>query len=482
MNRRDEFKVYHVDEATWDTVWQTIKGDCSFLTDWGIQCLSNGLKESVKSIILEPHYLCKDHRNLYSNYYSKKFLESSPFTSRLHFFSTPDVKTPEFLLIPDGYQSSYIGFSVIRPVVDRCIGRTIIDPLKLNITDKSNFFCLRTEFKANIGGRRFTVSGYPYISQDGDVTVCAHTSLWGVCRYLSERYMVYKEVYPFDLINLTGNTEGRTFPYRGMTYNDYSSILSEFGTFPVVLRLKDFNGKIYRDDHRQLYTYIESGFPVVGSLPEHVVTIIGHTLDLTQSPKPDGEGLIDSSEFIKEYIIVDDNYFPYQFLGKPGTTNKYGSFSIDDLKTAVCPLPEKVFLPAESAKSWALAYLRLGRTALETTGTGPFVTRLFLTSNSSFKARCLQRSFQNGSIDVLSYYPAEINLPHFVWVMEVGPLDLYRQGKCTGEVVLDSTASNIENSMIYMRFGNHIFFDRQALENKNGPIAYSQYTHNLGEK
>jgi len=176
MNKRDEFKVYHVDENTWDAVWQTIKGDCKFLTDWGIQCLSAGLKESVKSVILEPHYLCKDHRNLYSNYYSKKFLESSPFTSRLHFFSVSNLKIPELLLNPDIYQPSYIGYSVIRPVIDRCIGRTIIDPLKLNTIDKNNFFCLRTEFKANLGGAPFIVRGYPYISQDGDVTVCAHTS------------------------------------------------------------------------------------------------------------------------------------------------------------------------------------------------------------------------------------------------------------------------------------------------------------------
>ena len=482
MNRRDEFKVYQVDEASWGTVWKTIQTDCRFLTDWGVDCLTSGLKESVKSIILEPHYLCKDHRNLYSNYYSKKFLESSPFTSRLHFFSTPDVQIPQLLLIPDSYQPSYLGYSVVRPVIDRCIGRTVIDPLKLNTVDKNNFFCLRTDFRSHIGGKRLAVRGYPYISQDGDVTVCAHTALWGVCRYLSERYRVYKEVYPFDLINLTEHSEGRTFPYRGMTYSDYSTILSEFGTYPVVLRLKDYSGNIYRDEHRHLYTYIESGFPVVGSLPGHVVTIIGHTLDLTQNPQPDAEGLIDSSEFIKQYIIVDDNYFPYQLLGKPSTTNKYRSFSIDDLKTGVCPLPEKVFLPAESAKSWALAWMRLGRTELEATGTGPYVTRLYLTSNSSFKGRCLQRSYQNGTIDALSYFLAEINLPHFIWVMEVGPLDLYKQGKCTAEIVIDSTASDIEHAIIYMRFGKHIYFDGRMLESQNSSIAYPQYTHNLGEK
>src|ERR1035437_3578197 len=404
MNRRDELKIYQVNETTWDSVWKTIEADCSFLTEWGFQTLKDGLKKSVKSIVLEPHYLCKDHRNLYSNYYSKKFIDSSPYASRLHFFSSPDLKIPELLLFPDNYRPSYIGYAVIRPVVDRCVGRTIIDPMQLSTTDKSNFFCLRTEFRAHIGGYRFLVRGYPYISQDGDVTVCAHTSLWGVCRYLSERYTVYKEVYPFDLINLTEHSEGRTFPYRGMTYSDYSSILSGFGTFPIVLRLKDHTGKMYPSEHRQLYTYIESGFPVVGSLPGHVVTIIGHTMDLQQNPTPDSDGLIDSSEFNNQYIVVDDNYFPYQLLGKPDDPNNYSSFSKDDLKTGVFPLPEKVFLPADSAKSWALAWMNVHRKDLESTGAGPFVTRLFLTSNSSFKGRCLQRSVQDANIDAVSYY------------------------------------------------------------------------------
>ena len=56
----------------------------------------------------------------------------------------------------------------------------------------------------------------------------------GVCRYLSQRYPHYKELYPFDFIRMTETSEGRAVPYRGMTYTDYCKILSEFGTFPIV--------------------------------------------------------------------------------------------------------------------------------------------------------------------------------------------------------------------------------------------------------
>src|ERR1017187_4489727 len=41
---------------------------------------------------------------------------------------------------------------------------------------------------------------YPYMSQDTEATVCAHTALWSTCRYLSERYTMYPETYPYYFI------------------------------------------------------------------------------------------------------------------------------------------------------------------------------------------------------------------------------------------------------------------------------------------
>jgi hypothetical protein len=375
-----------------------------------------------------------------------------------------------------------VGYSVIRPVVDRCLGRTIIDPLKLSRIDRNNFFSLRTKFETHIGGRHFEIFGYPYISQDGDVTVCAHTALWGVCRYLSERYPVYGEVYPFDLINFTDLTRGRKFPYRGMTYSDYSSILSEFGAYPIILSLKTSDSTRNIDEFRNLYTYVESGFPVIASYSGHVVTLIGHTLDYDKNVTASVSGFIDSSEFIKDFVVVDDNYFPYQYLCENGYNHGYNNKTADDIVIAVCPLPEKVFLPAEKAREWALTYLTGLRVELGKTGNGPFVTRLFLTTNSAFKRRCLQRINLNGNIDRILYFIAEMNLPHFIWVMETGPLSLYRQGKCSGEVVLDSTAGDLQGANIYVRIGNSLWFDGDKYNDSTTPNNYPQYTHNLGEK
>lgn len=116
------------------------------------------------------------------------------------------------------------------------VGRTVIDPVKLPINTRDAFYCLTTKFSAHICGQSFSVFGYPYTSQTTDVNACAHSALWGVCRYLSERYSPYGEPLPFDIVRITDTAQGRTFPYKGMTYADYSRILAEFGVFPIVLR------------------------------------------------------------------------------------------------------------------------------------------------------------------------------------------------------------------------------------------------------
>ena len=99
MNKRDDLKVYAVDPANPDAAWSEIKRACPYLSDWGIDNLSNGLNGVVKSILLEPFYVCKDHRNLFSNFYSKKFIESPAYTNRLHFLANHQSQFHRFYLI-----------------------------------------------------------------------------------------------------------------------------------------------------------------------------------------------------------------------------------------------------------------------------------------------------------------------------------------------------------------------------------------------
>ncbi len=189
----NELQSFHIDPAAPEAAWNALQGKCPFLSDWGVEKLRDGLNGHVQSIVLEPFYMCRDHRNLYSNFYSKKFLEVTSNCSRLHFFDVPNLQPKALLASPEKFQPGYVGFSVIRPVKTRCLGRTIIDPYKIGKSIKDDYYLLRTPFKAHINGTEFEIRGYPFTAQDADATLCAHSALWGVCRYLSERYPVYKD-------------------------------------------------------------------------------------------------------------------------------------------------------------------------------------------------------------------------------------------------------------------------------------------------
>ncbi len=454
--------------------------------------MRNALGPYVQCIVLEPRYNCKDFRNLFTHFYSKKFQVCFSDCSRLHFFKKRDINVSKLLTRPDMFQDDYLGFSVIRPVPERCLGRTILDPYKIGLSINDQFYVLRTAFTVQINGAKLVVEGYPYTSQDTDATLCAQSALWGVCRFLSEKYRVYKELYPYDFIRMTEPSQGRTVPYRGMTYTDYCKILSDFGTFPVFRVLQRSNGwdsEAFDD----LCAYVESGFPVLASLRGigHVVSIIGHTLDYNKSVSS-GE-FISSSNFLKRFIVIDDNFSPYALLGYDGDPENYGDnygekVSIKNIHTITCPLPEKVFLPAKDARAKAMKLCNMHLKAIKATGTGPYVTRLFVTTNSSFKKRKLDSVTKTGRSDKASTLITNLHLPHFIWVMEIAPLEIYKAYHCTVEIVLDATSRiHPDDGHIYTRIGNELIFaaeDQSIIKKAIGsaPIKFPQYTHNLGER
>jgi hypothetical protein len=495
------------------TSWKQIQAACRDLTPWGSQLLQSGLNGYVGTVLVEPHYVCKDYRNLFSRFYSKKFLGRSPYCSRLHFFSARGLTVDDIWSRPDLHQSEYIGFSVIQPVLDHCIGRTMIDPYKIG-KDPDAFYCLETVGRVRINGTEYSVRGYPYSSQSKEATLCAHASLWGVCRYLSDRYPNYAEVYPHDLIEMTGSELGRRVPYRGMTLTDYAKILSAFGCYPVMMKPRT-NGQDWSQDieaFHDIYSYVESGFPVLVSFDGHVATITGHTLQdstglhdhdcLSKGGKRIKTRFHNSFSLTKQFVVVDDNVFPYTLLGYPGDTANYGRAfdkvlrpapSISSIFGVVVPLPEKAFLPPSKARR--LSYMFLQRPALQSAldrtladlripDCEPLIARLFLTSSGQFKKRkgmCV-RGEVGPEADELAKVVVDTNLPHFVWVMEVSPLRYHNDRHCIGEVVLDASASEDEAEYVCLRMGRTVIRSGTCKESSTGLLSYPQYTHNLGER
>jgi hypothetical protein len=498
-NSLEPFYIDPTDPESPERAWSALQRRVPTLSGWGVDILRKALDGFVQSIVLEPHYNCKDHRNLFTHFYSKKFMAGSPECSRLHFFKTSKINTKRMLTRPDEFQNDYLGFSIIRPVAERCLGRTILNPYGIGRHIDDNFFLIKTPFAVQISGQKYVVEGYPYTSQDADATLCAHSALWTVCRYLSERYKCYKELYPYDFIRMTESGEGRAVPYRGMTYTDYCRILSEFGTFPVYRALQ-LSGKWDPEAFEDICAYVESGFPALASLRNtnrdfgHVVNLIGHTLDY-QRPTGSSE-FVSSSVFLKQFIVMDDNTPPYSLLGYAGDFENYGKeyqtqageeITISSMQTVTCPLPEKVFLPAKDARMKAMTLAKKCLDEIRRTGSGPYVTRLFVTTGASLQKRKLDSvTASPDRPDRASTLVTNLHLPHFVWIMEISPLNLYKLGECTAEIVMDATAGVLDEGLIYSRIGNKLTLagKKQAIDKviDDAPVRFRQYTHNLGEK
>jgi hypothetical protein len=329
-----------------------------------------GLDGIVRGVLIEPHYVCRDYRNLYSNFYSKKLVAPSPFCTRLHFFSESNLSIDDICYDSGKHQNKYIGYSVIQPIEHHCIGRTMIDPHRCGFV--ARVYCLQTKDKVTIRGAKYVVSGFPFISQSDEAMVCAHAALWGVTRYLSERHNVYAELKPFDLIQMTGDSRGRKYPHRGMQSEDYLSILTKFGSHPIFLspyfgRVGGVPSKLAvpnREILLEIASYLESGFPVLASFEGHVINLIGHTLypkeeieNVLGKSIPNDYGFYDSYNLLWHYIVVDDNFFPYQKLGNKSEQSVENNYALDaysgqlpeklgkdTIRVAVVPLPEKVFM------------------------------------------------------------------------------------------------------------------------------------------
>src|SRR5438105_4223193 len=93
----NDLESFDIDLAAPEKAWDSLRQRCPALSEWGVETLREGLDGHVQSIILEPFYTCKDHRNLYSNFYSKKFLEVTSNCNRLHFFNRANVRPKDLL-------------------------------------------------------------------------------------------------------------------------------------------------------------------------------------------------------------------------------------------------------------------------------------------------------------------------------------------------------------------------------------------------
>ena len=463
-----------------------------FLLVRDLNKLRSALGSTCRSILIEKRYFCKDYRDTYANFYAKKYATYPDKAVRLLFFGR-EIEPSKWWDVSQ-YSDSFLGYSVIRPTRVTSLGRTVLSPKAC--TSVTGFMCL-TGFEVNLIGYQLRVDGFPYISQDSDVTICAHAACWMCFRYLSERYADRPEAYPFEISQLTQDVSaGRLVPSNGLSMSQVSEIFAHYGLSPEIY----FRESTGRDQfYRLLYAYIESGMPVVVGLndPEHAVTAIGHTSRFGPTKR---KGLTWSSHYVTGLVVNDDNQMPYQVIRKPGvkvTGHVSSQFTLRQIDSFVVPLHESVHLAAEDVEDRTLRLLDdpdIGLSVMAPSlSKGDLVVRQFLTTSRAYKDERRKDVEGNQLPYGLALIYAILPMPKFIWVTELSTKTLYTNGpRIVGEILWDATASQYDRyayltihypEMMIVNNRDSMANDLSRLRFRKLPglVDYGPYRHNLQE-
>lgn len=469
----------------------------------------NSLKEYIDrlrddiSFIIEHPYVDRVYRDSYYSYYSTKMTLYPRDCIRLSIFENvldPDLFRDQ--LDREILQKKYLGFIILRPTIPAVVGRNVISPLALK---GHTFLCISSSFPVTAASVKLMADGFPHSSQDGETISCAETSIWSIMEYFSSKYFEYKPALPSMIIEtLRERFTQRQLPSGGLNIYDMAFTLKKFG----------FGNKIYAKDQfgpvvfkRLLSCYLESGIPILAALDNrgvggnigHAVLIVGRSfvtddqidkLKVTVEENKTIEHLLtqnkislfDNDDVDKDYVIIDDNFPPYQLsqLSTPAHYYNDPEWLKCELTYFVAPLYPKVYLDAFQAKLHIkMLFLRIGFSLPKESNV--FI-RVFLASSRSYKDYLTRQANLQATIrDFILDTP----MPKFIWIGEFSNKELMKQEKANGLVILGATEPDLANfkALVFAGYSDRYYFpdtDTKELVEILLPLnEFSIYSNNL---
>lgn len=439
-------------------------------------------------VYFEYPYVDKVYRDSYYNYFSMKLRDYDKNCIRVSFFNK-EIKYEDFRDINrlDYLRESYCGFLIIRPLLPQLIGRTVIDPRILLVND---FSCCTVKINSMLNGVKLVVEGFPHSSQDSETISCAETTVWSVMEYFGNRYPEYSPVLPSKIIRiLEDHSFQRQIPSNGLSILQISTAIKKFG----------FGARLYSENSTEILKlisyYVDSGIPVIAALKNgiigHAVVYIGHgnvtdqALNAVTPCINKGDiNICDSADIQKDYVVIDDNFPPYQKVNLSTPTSYYtgidSNFDNCRVVSFVTPLYQKIHLEAFIAKKIIKDILIDDNIGWKSTYSKLVLFRLFLTSSRSFKEKIAQNTTLNTVIKELI-----INtfMPKFVWVAELYLKEDYINGNASGLIIIDATepSSNFRKSLILIVYPDKFitYQDNNFKETLSITSKFNKYTNNL---
>lgn len=467
----------------------------------------NSVKKLVKiveliklpvTLVLEQYYVDKVYRDMYYRYYSSKHFTYNRNCKRLSIFEGNMTKEEIYAKYEKNeLENNFIGTIVIRPLEIGEIGRTILNPFKLQLQP---LYIRTTTFEVEVLGMLLMTEAFPFSEQDAEIMTCAETTIWAIAEYYGTRYPEYRVFLPSEILDAVDEMiSQRVIPSDGLDYYTVSNVLKKCGFQPRVYAEKSFTEEKYK---RIFHYYVESGIPIgVGTTIEelnagHSTVCVGHAAsNYALNGKLENKGglyVFNSCGFYDKYVMIDDNQIPY-------TVEKYGDFTLYNaiMDVYVIPLYKRIVLEADKADIIFDNILNvlndiikdiLDNYEILNSKNAPMITRIFLTSSRKFKA---YRSLNARTSEEAEFY-REMLYPKFLWVMELSTYTLYKQEKILGEVVLDATSAQGKwaEYIISMRIVDYVGYrlpdetfenllDRFVISSNGFNNAYDLYKNNL---
>lgn len=452
-----------------ESIYKISKG----LSVWEIKNITNRLSENLIYFFEYP-YVEKYYRDTFYNYYSKKHISPHRDSIRISIFNS-ELDTLNYVSLPDNdIEKYYLGFLTLRPTSYRMLGHTFISPLALK---EINFISCLTRKSSLVLGKKLSVTGFPFCSQDNEAITCAESTLINLFDYFATKYPEYKILLPSQINKiLTVHSSQRQLPSKGLLTSDISYVLKKLG----------FGSKIYSTDNNDdsathldkkkfkelMYHYVESGIPLIASLSNkvhsHAVLIIGREkIDKEISFKKrfnfkSSNSKNDFSTAFKKLLIMDDNNAPYELVDydKPiydSEINDYYKFA-----SFVVPLYSRVYL---DAYEFEIGFFALIDSFSKHSGTKNikfidnkknYITRFFLASSRSYKNYIgnLEQISEDMKMLILNK-----SMPKFIWVGEIIFGDIYNNKSIINSIiVMDATESGNANRLIFATNSEFLIF------------------------
>lgn len=406
-------------------------------------------------IVIETEYVDRVYRDSYYTYYSTKLEQYNRNCVRLSLFeNTMTLDDDLDVDFAKKLQDSYLGFIILRPIVDASIGRNVISP-KANKNFESLAVC-ETMVKASCMGYKLHVQGFPHSSQDGEMMTCAETTVWAMMEYFGNKYSIYTTTLPSIIAGIKDSLSyERDIPSPGMYYDQISKVLKQHGLSCIV----------YDNENprfQELFScYIESGFPLAVCLLDnddtigHAIVCVGRKIIPRHEIVNVAPTLVNNIELkswnktIKEFVFNDDNVPSYQIAKFDEPVKHYEDDEWNGVKIThfIVPLHKKIYIDAETAIDAANNLL------VEVIGIEPgSVVRTFLTSSRSYKDYISKNSdfLQEEKQKLLT-----LDMAKFIWVTEYSDVDSFCREKANGIILMDATghidSKNTASIILYQK-------------------------------